>query len=150
PLIREMQCAYCSPTWREKGPAYTFRVGIGSLIRFCRPAEVVALVSQIADVIGWDIPLHCWGTKLRFLQHGTSLPQVLSLDSGAWSGLFGEAHEERKASGKTVAEYSWKTAQPRYADKLEVAGAPLKQHPLAFDPVPQLGARPGLKLYEVY
>lgn len=151
PLIREMQRAYSSPAWREKGPSYAFRVGIGSLVRYRRPAEVVELVSQIADIIGWDIPLHCWGSKLRFLQHGASLPQVLSLDSGAWNGLFGEeAHEERRASGLSVAQFSWEIAQPRYATKLEAASVHPKQHPLTFDPLPSLTAREGYQLYDVY
>src|SRR5262249_54937535 len=149
-LIREMHTMYSSTAWRQLRPACAFRVGIGSLIRYRRPAEILELVNSIVEIIGSDIPLHLWGTKLRFLQHGVSLPQVCSLDSGAWNGLIGRGHEERKQSGKSVVEYSWQVAQPRYANKLEVASARPKQGMLPFDSVPQLSARPGYHLYELH
>lgn len=76
------------------------------------------VIQRVSAIIGKDIPLHCWGVKLKTLQAGVEPPGVVSSDSGAWSGLFGREHERRRESGLSVVQYSWQVSQPRYARKV--------------------------------
>ncbi|GHO59193.1 hypothetical protein [Ktedonobacter robiniae] len=121
PLIRAMHTYYSDPGWGEEEDGYHFRIGIGSLCRRLPSKTVHAIVQRVSSIIGPDISLHLWGTKLRFLQTPIQLRGALSLDTGAWNGLFGREHEARRHSGLTVVEYSWQISQPRYAHKIQQA-----------------------------
>ncbi len=83
-------------------------------------------------LIGRDIPLHLWGVKLQTLKAGVVLPGVVSLDTGAWNGLFGQEHERRRASGMTEVEYTWRVLQPRYEQRVAAALHAPQQLPLYF------------------
>jgi hypothetical protein len=150
-LVRDMQAYYTSPQWLEKGPAYTFRVGIGSLYRpSLSIKDLLQIIRMVADVIGHDIPLHLWGCKLRALRSRVQLPGVISLDSEAWNGRFGQAIEEQRASGLSEAAYSWEVAQPNYASKVQAALAVPKQIVMPIEPSIDLHPSPGKQLFEVY
>ncbi len=135
PLIRAMFLSYYDPGWAdEEDERYecTFRVAIGGLCGQAKPAFVLDIVQRVSAIIGRDIPLHCWGVKLKTLQAGVSFPGVVSSDSGAWSGLFGREHERRRASGLTVVEYSWQVGQPNYERKVRAAQTKPRQQCLDF------------------
>ncbi|GHO49172.1 hypothetical protein [Ktedonospora formicarum] len=122
PLIRAMHAYYADPGWgEEEGEGDHFRVGIGSLCRRLPSKSIHAIVERMSSIIGPDISLHLWGVKLKFLQTPIQLRGALSLDTGAWNGLFGQEHEARRRSGLTVVEYSWQVSQPRYAHKIQQA-----------------------------
>ena len=150
-LVRDMRAYYTTPEWLKKGPYYTFRVGIGSL---CRPSlsikDILQIIRVVTDVIGYDIPLHLWGCKLRVLKNRTQLPGVISLDTEAWNGMFGPEIDARRESGLSEAEYSWQIAQPRYADKVQTALATPKQMMMQMAPSINLTPILGKQLFEVY
>jgi hypothetical protein len=126
PLIREMMAYYSDPgRWTEEEEEYeqqctAFRVGVGNLCGRS-PKFVLEVVSCIESIIGIDVPLHLWATKLKTLQAGKALPDVVSCDTGAWNGLWGKAHEKRRKSKLTETEYSWHVAYPAYNQKIQQA-----------------------------
>jgi hypothetical protein len=135
PLIRAMFLYYSDPGWGDEEDderGYPFRVGIGSLHGRAKPDFLLDVIQRVSAVIGKDIPLHCWGVKLRTLQAGVGLPGVISLDSGAWNGLWGQEHERRRASGLTVVDYSWQVSHPAYDHKIKAALASPQQRCLDF------------------
>lgn len=128
PLIEEMADYY--------GPGSEFRVGIGTL---CRRASA-AMVREVAHAVAAElpgVPLHLWGIKLSVLKDSIALPpQVVSLDSAAWSRLMhggrygaGGWFEHRDA-GMTQRQYIYGVALPRYLAKFEAALDEPKQHTL--------------------
>ena len=94
PLIRQMLAYYSDPGWDDDGEeeeyGNPFRVGIGSLCGRASPAFILEVVTRIQAIIGIDVPLHLWGDKVRHVEAGIALPGVISCDSGAWNGLFGQ------------------------------------------------------------
>lgn len=116
PLINEMRTHYAGAE---------FRVGIGTL---CRRASV-KMIHEVVNVVANElpgVPLHLWGVKLGALQSKQGLPkQVVSVDSGAWNGMFGKgievARAERKAKGLTKAKHTWTLLLPRYQAKVDAA-----------------------------
>jgi hypothetical protein len=97
-----------------------FRVGIGTLCARASANMVQRVVRAVVDELP-GVPLHLWGVKLSVLQSSYSLPQVVSVDSGAWNGLFGRGRTEWKESGLKQAEYEFNVALPRYLNKVEAA-----------------------------
>ena len=139
-----MQAYYSDPGWGdddEEGGHFenAFRVDVGSLCR-CSPTFILEVITRIWSIIGADIPLHQWTSKLKLLQSGMNLPGVISCDSGAWNGLFGREHEKRRKRGLTVVEYSWQVNHPSYAQK--IAQAQHRPQQLGLDLADEFGARP--------
>lgn len=110
PLIGDMQ----------RGQSDSFRVGIGTLCARASANMVHQVVRAVADELP-SVPLHLWGVKLSVLQSRYGLPNVVSVDSGAWNGLFGSGRTEWKQSGLKQAEYEFTVALPRYLKKVEAA-----------------------------
>jgi hypothetical protein len=123
-LITEMFETYwdggCTDYEQEQEES-RFRVGIGSL---CGrdPLLVHEIVSTVQAIIGL-VPLHLWGTKLRFLQSPRDVGMIASMDSAVWNGLWGENHEDRRQSGLSEARYCWNVSYPRYAERVAEAKA---------------------------
>lgn len=112
PLILDMQQHYGSE----------FRVGVGTL---CARRKW-SLVRQICQAVTTELPsvsLHLWGVKLEAAGVVADLPSVVSVDSGAWNGLFGRDIEKYKASGLRQREYTYKVALPAYLEKFHTATA---------------------------
>lgn len=121
PLILEMQKFYQSNNMQQ------FRVGIGTLCRRVKSDVIHEIVSAVAAELP-DIPLHLWGVKLGLLKRNIALPrQVSSIDSAAWNGFFGKAHNEVRASGLTKQQFAYTVALPRYMRKLNIAMSKPKQ-----------------------
>lgn len=119
PLIDEMQSHY--------GKESAFRVGIGTLCRRASTEMIYEVVSKVNEVLD-DVPLHLWGVKLGLAQSPIALAsQVVSLDSGAWNGMWGRGRELWKESGYTQREWCFKVALPAYEAKLQAALAGTKQ-----------------------
>lgn len=135
PLIRQMYTWYSDPaTQQEDDEVSAFRVGVGSLAGRARLPFMLDILDRIQHVLGKDIPLHLWGVKLQTLKAGIELPGVVSLDTGAWNGLFGHEHEKRRESGLTEVEYSWRVSQPRYEQRVQHALQAPHQLPFSFLP----------------
>lgn len=106
PLVDEMADYY--------GPGGRFRVGIGTLCRRADLTTICRVASVVADELP-AVPLHLWGIKLGAVKGRLALPAaVVSVDSGAWNGLFGRAREEWRASGMRQRQWSHTVALPRY------------------------------------
>lgn len=122
PLIMEMKQHY------EDNPA--FRVGIGTLCKRASSYQIWQTVLTVASILP-NVPLHLWGVKLGALKMQYSLPNVVSVDSAAWSGLFGGdieiSRDERKALGITRSKWCYEVQLPRYLAKFENAFNPRKQ-----------------------
>lgn len=110
PLVDEMADYY--------GSGSGFRVGIGTL---CRRAHV-RTIAAIVGIVSAELPgvsLHLWGVKLDALKASIALPGVASVDSAAWSGLFGTDREEWHRSGMTQRAWAYSVALPRYRAKVQ-------------------------------
>lgn len=109
--------------WRRQGKD-DFRVGIGTLCRRASVSMIQQVVMTVTDVLG-DVPLHLWGVKLGTLKSRVELPNVVSVDSGAWNGLFGRGAEDARKymrqHGLTQKQYELQVALPRYLSKVEQA-----------------------------
>lgn len=107
-----------------------FRVGIGTLCRRASASMIAQVVTAVSEVLD-DAPLHLWGVKLSVLKTRVELPNVASVDSGAWNGLFGRDAEEARAHmrrhGLTQKRYELDVALPRYLAKVEEALSQPKQ-----------------------
>lgn len=120
PLIREMYETYLDTGWTdEEQEASAYRVGVGSLCGRS-PQIVHEIVETVRSVLGY-VPLHLWGTKLTFLRSPLGQESVISMDSAAWTGLWGSAHEERRHSGLSEAQFCWATSYPRYKERIQSA-----------------------------
>lgn len=125
PLIMEMQVYY--------GLESAFRVGIGTLCARASTEMIQKVVLAVSAVLS-DVPLHLWGVKLGLAKSPMAIPsQVMSIDSGAWNGMFGTGRnlwkQERKPDGTTYRQTEWclKVALPRYETKLHEALVDTKQ-----------------------
>lgn len=118
--------------WRRHyGDRPGWRVGIGTLCARADAAMIRRVLATVRDVLP-DAPFHLWGVKLALLKSKIALPNVISVDSGAWSpgglGRSGiEARAEQKSKGMTQREYDYKVALPRYMAKVEAAVTSSKQ-----------------------
>lgn len=112
PLIRQMRDHY--------GDASEFRVGVGTLCARADARMVNEVVYAVAAELP-NIPLHLWGVKLGALSSGYAMPQVISVDSAAWNGLFGKGCEDCRASGLSQRQYTYTIALPRYLEKFHSA-----------------------------
>lgn len=125
PLIWQMRQHY-----PQSSP---WRVGIGTL---CQRADA-AMVRRVAHAVAEElpgIPLHLWGVKIAAIDSSESLPeQVVSVDSAAWNGRFGEGCEAAKKAGMRQREYGYKIALPRYKDRFLRATNKPKQISLGVD-----------------
>ena len=119
PLIGEMRDRY--------GPDRGWRVGIGTL---CARADA-ALIRQVVEAVTAElpgVPLHLWGVKLDVLKNRIALPEsVISVDTAAWNGLFGQDREEWRISGQRQRQWSYGVALPRYMERFQNAVAQPKQ-----------------------
>jgi hypothetical protein len=100
-----------------------FRVGLGSICRRGQVADIRRIVSGVADILP-GLPLHLFGAKLDVLTDWGNRPStVVSCDSAAWNGRFGNAipfiDAERRHLGLSEREYSLQVALPRYAKRVE-------------------------------
>lgn len=120
PLIQEMAATYFDGSGADEDEGESiFRVGLGSL---CGrdPILVHEIIGAVRAVIGY-LPLHLWGTKLTFLRCPLDPGAVMSLDSAAWNSLWGSAHNARRDSGLSEADYCWQVAYPAYAQRVLTA-----------------------------
>lgn len=111
-LIHEMRDYY--------GITSEFRVGIGTL---CARADS-RMVRDVVNAVSTElhgIPFHLWGVKLDVLKSVYAMPQVISVDSAAWNGLFGSDLQKYKASGLKQREYTYQVALPAYLKKFDHA-----------------------------
>lgn len=111
PLVRAMRDHY--------GAESAFRVGIGTL---CRRASV-GLIRDVVQAVREQLPdvgLHLWGVKLTLLKQGTP-PSVVSFDTAAWNGMFGQDLRQRQESKLTQREYAYLEALPSYGRKIRSA-----------------------------
>jgi hypothetical protein len=103
----------------------SFRVGIGSLCRRQSAADVVRIVSAVADVLEpLGMRFHLWGVKLdaiAALRTAGLSGVIASLDSAAWNGRFGDRINAQRSSGMTQRQYSWQIAWPAYYTKITTA-----------------------------
>jgi|SRR5579872_1912309 len=119
PLIDIMRAHY--------GPDSAFRVGVGTLCHRASVEMIRAVVRSVHDIL--DNPLHLWGVKLSILKSPIPLPQsVISVDSAAWNGLWGNGRNLWKETGMTQRQWRFETALPRYEGKLRRALALPKQY----------------------
>lgn len=119
PLITEMQSHY--------GSVSAFRVGIGTLCARASATMIREVVTAVARELP-GVPLHLWGVKLSVMQSPIHLPQqVVSVDSGAWNGMWGHGRNLWKASGYTQREWCFKVALPTYEAKIIEALSTPKQ-----------------------
>lgn len=117
PLIREMQAYYL----QRDGVSSEFRVGIGTLCARASAEMIRKVVIMVASELP-GVPLHLWGVKLSVLQMPISIPQqVVSVDSGAWNGMWGKDRELWKRSPYTQREWCFKVALPEYQAKIQAA-----------------------------
>ncbi len=145
PLIAEMQSFYYErpgfiaeedgddhdyPNYAERVERnmMTFRVGIGTLCRRASTAMIREIVERVSEILP-GVVFHLWGVKLAGLT-GHDLPRsVVSVDSAAWNGRFGdriEAHRREVADIKRVTgrkmtqrEYGYLISLPRYVEAFE-------------------------------
>src|SRR5579863_5053187 len=109
PIISEMHAHYSNDI---------FRVGIGTLCHRASSAMIQDVVLAVAAILP-DVPLHLWGVKLGLAQSTIAVPeQVVSVDSGAWNGMFGHGRQEWKLSPYSQREWCFKVALPRYEAKV--------------------------------
>lgn len=111
PLVRAMRAHY--------GDGSAFRVGIGTL---CRRASV-GMIRDVVQAVREELPgvgLHLWGVKLALLKTGAP-PDVVSVDSAAWNGMFGSDLHRRRDSGLTQRRYAYDVALPDYLRKVAAA-----------------------------
>ncbi len=119
PLIDEMQAHY--------GPDSAFRVGIGTLCARASVEMIQDVVLAVAAILP-DAPLHLWGVKLGLAKSPIAIPeQVISLDSGAWNGMFGHGRNLWKETPYSQREWCLKVALPAYEQKLQNALTNTKQ-----------------------
>lgn len=117
PLIQEMQAYY----QQRDGSNSEFRVGIGTLCARVSADMIKKVVVAVADELN-GVSLHLWGVKLSVLQSPVSLPgQVVSVDSGAWNGMWGQSRELWKRSPYTQREWCFRVALPEYEAKIRAA-----------------------------
>lgn len=118
-LITEMQSHY--------GTDSAFRVGIGTLCARASVATIHDVVRAVSAIIP-GVPLHLWGVKLGLLQSPIALPQqVVSIDSGAWNGLFRTGRNAWKESGLSQRQWCFNVALPAYEAKIAAAQSQNKQ-----------------------
>ncbi len=111
-LVLEMAAHY--------GTGSAYRVGIGTLCRRASAGMVQRVVYAVADELP-GVPLHLWGVKLSVLRAPVVLPNVVSVDSAAWNGLFGSNICRWRASGLTEREWCYKVALAEYLSKVRSA-----------------------------
>jgi hypothetical protein len=117
PLIDEMRAHY--------GDDLRWRVGIGTLCRRASPKMIRRVIVAVLNELG-PTPIHLWGVKLDVLKSRVALPDgVVSVDSAAWTGLFGSDLEDIRAARAqrrlSQREYSYLVAHPEYVAKVEKA-----------------------------
>lgn len=95
-----------------------FRVGIGTLCRRERTADIAAIVEAVAAALP-GIPLHLWGTKIRYFEKVPPHPQVVSVDSAAWN--FRAHRNNPTPPGMTQREWQVSRCLPAYINKFEEA-----------------------------
>lgn len=119
PLVDEMQTHY--------GTESAFRVGIGTLCARASVEMIQDVVLAVARILP-GVPLHLWGVKLGLAQSSIAIPeQVVSIDSGAWNGMFGRDRGKWKTSGYSQRQWCFKVALPAYEAKLHNALVDIKQ-----------------------
>ena len=119
PLIDAMYAHY--------GPDSAFRVGIGTLCHRASVEMIRAVVTAVHDILG-NVPLHLWGIKLSTMQSPIALPEsVVSVDSAAWNGMWGDGRNLWKETGMTQRQWCLQVALPSYQARLERALAVPKQ-----------------------
>jgi hypothetical protein len=96
----------------------SFRVGIGSLCARKDRQQIVDIVNAVAEELP-GVPLHLWGVKLAALSGGGMPDSVVSSDSAAWNGRFGEGMNAVRGSGMTQREYGYRVALPTYHERFE-------------------------------
>jgi hypothetical protein len=106
PLLEEMQAYYVNNAH--------WRVGIGSLCNRVNAKDIRRIVGALAIELP-GIPFHLWGAKRRSVSGRSALPdQVVSVDSAAWNGQFGNGLNTWKASGLRKRAYEYTVTLPRY------------------------------------
>jgi len=119
PLIDEMQAHY--------GSESAFRVGIGTLCHRASTQMIQDVVLAVTRILS-RVTIHLWGVKLGLAQSVYAIPeQVVSVDSGAWNGMWGRGSEIWKESGFSQREWCFKVGLPSYEAKLQNALVDIKQ-----------------------
>lgn len=113
PLILEMKEYYKdNPYWR---------IGIGTLCRRSDVNMIWRVVSAVSQELP-DVRFHLWGVKLDLIKSRVALPScIMSVDSAAWNGDFGQSNEKWKTSGMRRREYRYRVALPEYLAKFKEA-----------------------------
>lgn len=124
-LIHEMQCFYDT-----RGQGHIFRVGIGTLCRRASAEMIRDVVTAIASLFPTTL-LHLWGVKLGLFKSPIALPeQVVSVDSAAWNGMFGQGRNLWKETPYSQREWCFKIQLPLYEAKVHYALSQPKQQEL--------------------
>ena len=109
-------------------------MGIGSLCRRTRVAEIIGIVRAISAVLP-GTRFHLFGVKSQIFRQREALPaSVESADSGAWNGMFGKGRDKWKHAqtrGLSQSQYEVWEALPRYRTSVEAALGGVKQLALA-------------------
>ena len=118
PLIREMQSQYGNSA---------FRVGIGTLCHRASSEMIQDVVLAVSAILP-GVPLHLWGVKLGLAQSAIAVPeQVISVDSGAWNGMWGHGRNLWKGTGMSQRQWCFAVALPAYEAKVQAALSGTKQ-----------------------
>lgn len=96
-------------------------MGIGSLCRRTRIAEITAIVRALSERLP-GTKFHLFGVKSAIFRQRELLPHsVASADSAAWNGMFGQGRliwKEAQARGLSQREFEVHEALPRYQAKV--------------------------------
>lgn len=99
-------------------------MGIGSLCRRTRIADILAIVNALHDALP-TTRFHLFGVKALIFRQRDALPAcVFSADSGAWNGMFGKGRSAWKAAqkrGLTQVQYEVHEALPAYQARVQHA-----------------------------
>lgn len=128
PLIEQMARYYAM----SSDPS-SWRVGIGTLCCRSRNSDIRAIVEAVAAELP-VVPLHLWGLKLGALKAAEHLHrQVVSVDSAAWNGRYGQDIEAYHSSGMSQRQHAYTVALPTYLSKINRAQSYEKQSRLEID-----------------
>lgn len=126
PLIRRMKVHYHART------DTAFRVGIGSLVGR-KPKAIKAIVDGVAAHLPSALGYHAWGVKLSVLASPFGFESIMSCDSGAFNGRFGEGLEEFKRREEPQRQIVFEEKLPAYQASITRTVSQEKQYHTLFE-----------------